>query len=111
MSSTTIYPGQLVVMDPSDQRLFEFDWDTLNLETGVEITTSTFTITALKQVGLTALTKDNESILSGNRRTQLRLLATTGTVGDRYEIANKIVTNENPSEQKERSFKVLIQNR
>lgn len=111
MSSTTIYPGQLVLMDPNDKRLFNFDWDTLNLETGVEITTSTFTITALKQIGVTALTKDNEVILSGNRSTQLRLLATTGTVGDKYEIANKIVTNENPSEQKERSFKVLIQNR
>lgn len=112
MSATVVVsPGGFVTLDPNDQRLFTFDWDTLNLEPGVTIATSTFTITTLRQSGPTALTKDNEIILVGGRSSQVRLLATTATLGDRYEVANKIVTNEIPSEQKERSFKVSIENK
>jgi hypothetical protein len=54
------------------------------------------------------LTKDSESILAGTRKTQVRLLA--GTLGQIYEIANKIVTSETPAQTKERSFRVLIEN-
>src|SRR5688572_33403585 len=93
-----INPGGFVQLDPSDIRLFTFDWDA-NLTTGATISTSTFTITVIKQNGLTALTKDNEAILSGSRRTQLRLNATTASLGDNYEIANKVVTNESPSQK------------
>jgi hypothetical protein len=109
--SETISPGQLVVLDPSDIRVFTFDWGTANLPVGVTITTSTFTITVRKQNGMTALTKDNESIVSGSRSTQVRLNATTATLGDGYTINNKIVTNEAPAQTKERSFNVLIEDR
>jgi 2-keto-3-deoxy-galactonokinase len=109
--SETISPGQLVVLDPSDIRVFTFDWGTSNLPVGVTISTSTFTITVRKQNGLTALTKDNETIISGNRSTQLRLNATTATLGDKYIVANKIVTSESPAQTKERSFNVLIEDR
>jgi hypothetical protein len=111
--STTIEAGGLLVLDPSDKRVIQFDWDTDALPAGVEIATpsgSTFTITAIQQSGLTALTKDQESIVSGNRKTQLRLVATTATVGDRYLVANQIVTNESPAQTIERQFEVLIQN-
>jgi uncharacterized membrane protein len=109
--STTIHTGELITLDPSDIRLFTFDWDADNLDATVTITTSTFTITVVKQNGVTALTKDSESILSGNRKTQLRLNATTATLGDRYVVANKIVTNETPAQTKEQSVNAVIQDR
>jgi hypothetical protein len=109
MSTITIKSGGLVTKDPSDVKVFTVDWDTSNLGVGVTITTSTWTITAIKpSTSDTALTKDNESILAGNRKTQVRL--TAGTVHQTYEIANKIVTNETPAQTKEKSFRVLIQN-
>lgn len=58
---------------------------------------------------VTPLTKDSESILvATNRTTQVRLSG--GTLGQLYEIANRIVTNETPSQTKEKSFRVLIEN-
>ncbi len=57
----------------------------------------------------TALTKDSESILvATNRTTQVRLSG--GTLGQVYDIANRIVTNETPAQTKEISFSVLIEN-
>lgn len=110
MSTVTLHPGDLIVLDPSDKRVVVFDWSALNLATGVTISTSTFTISVIKQNGVTALTKDNPSILSGTRKTQVRLDATTATLGDLYELANAIVTSETPSQTKEQSVRILIQN-
>lgn len=111
--SVTITAGGLVVLDPGDKRVIQFDWGTDTLAAGVEIASSgsTFTITAIKQNGATALTKDQESIVTGNRKTQLRLLATTATAGDRYRVDNTIVTNESPAQTHDQGFYVLIQNR
>lgn len=106
----TIRTGGLFVLDPSDKRVIQFDWDTEGLPADVEIGTSTFTIGVLKQNGATVLTKDNPSIVSGNRSTQVRLDATTATVGDKYTLANTIVTNESPSQTIERQITVLIEN-
>jgi hypothetical protein len=109
MSVVTILPGALVPKDPSDIKVYQFDWDTNNLAATVTITTSSWTITAIKPSRVDAvLTKDQESILAGSRKTQMRL--TAGTLGQTYEIANKIVTNETPAQTKERSFRVLITN-
>lgn len=109
--STTINPGGLLTLDPSDKRVILFNYDnTSTLATGVEISTSTWTITAIRQAG-TALTSDNPSIVTGNRKTQVRLDATTATVGDVYELANKIVTNETPAQTIERSIRVLVESR
>jgi hypothetical protein len=111
MSTVTISPGALVTKDPSDIKVYVFDWDTNNLAVGVTISgVPVWTITAVKPSTTdTNLTKDNESVLAGSRKTQVRLLG--GTVGQTYEIANKIVTNETPAQTKERSFRVLIQDR
>ena len=109
MSVVVISPGDLVTKDPADIKVYQFDWDTENLPATVTISTSTFTITAISpSLTDTVLTKDQESILSGNRKTQLRL--SVGTVGQVYEIANKIVTSETPAQTKERSFRVLVEN-
>ena len=103
----TIEDGGLATKDPADESVYQFNWDTRFLAVGVTITTSTFTIIAVEPLGDTALTKDSESIVTGNRRTQLRLLA--GTVGAKYRINNLIVTNETPSQKKERSFFVKVE--
>jgi len=71
-----------------------------------------------------SLSKDNPSILSApnativcertvgaSRVTQVRLIGTTATLGDEYELANTIVTDETPTQTKEQSIRVLVQNR
>lgn len=109
MATVTISPGALVAKDPADIKVYQVDWDTSNLGVGVTITTSTWTITALRPTPSDAtLTKDNESVLAGSRITQVRLSG--GTLNQTYEIANKIVTNESPAQTKERSFQVLVTN-
>jgi hypothetical protein len=76
----------------------------------VSITDSDWTITAIRQNGVTALTKDNESIVTGDRKTQVRLLATTATEGDLYWVSNKITTDESPAQEIEQRFKVKVEN-
>lgn len=108
--STTIRTNGLLVLDPSDKRVIQWDWDTeTGLPASVTITASVFTIQAIQQSGATALTKDNEGVVAGNRNTSLRLLATTATAGDSYWVSNKITTNETPAQEIERRIKVLIQ--
>jgi hypothetical protein len=108
--STSIRAGGLLVLDPSDKRVIQFDWDAEALASGVEISTKTITITPIQQADAAAdLTSDNESLVSGNRKVQVRLLATTATVGDSYWVACKVVTNETPAQEIEQRIKVLIQ--
>jgi hypothetical protein len=109
MATVTILPGDQVTKDPADSKVFVFDWDTNNLAATVTISTSVWTISAISPSQTDAvLTKDNESILTGTRKTQVRLLA--GTLGQTYEIANRISTSETPSQTKERSFRVRVEN-
>ena len=105
---TIIHSGELLLMDPSDKRVIQMDWDAL--PDGVTINSQVYTITTIKQVGATVLTKDNESIVAGSRATQLRLLATTATAGDKYQVSNKITTTESPAQEIERSYFVRIEN-
>jgi hypothetical protein len=120
----TIREGELVTKDPSDSKVYVFDWDLDNLSATATLTESTFTITALSPSTIdTALTKDTEArltsaqattatgrvVILNNRVTQLRLIA--GTLGQTYQIANAVVTDETPAQTKERSFRLLIQNR
>lgn len=106
---STVPDGSLLRKDPSDVRVFTLDWDAENLADGVTIVTSTWTITAIAPSSSdTALTKDNDVVLSGLRKTQVRLLA--GTLGQLYDVTNRILTSESPTQTKERSFRVLIEN-
>jgi hypothetical protein len=183
MSIVTVPDGALVTQDPSDQVFYQFDWDTDNLGTGVEIDTSTFKITPLNVAAealfqtvtswvydgaltaivtfptphgyvafdditfsganesdinrtwtvdsVTSLTVslgfgapaaftatgtitaaigiDEVSILAGNRYTQFRFR--NSTLGAKYRISNRIVTNESATQTKERSIDVLIEDR
>jgi hypothetical protein len=112
VSVYTIEAGGVVQLDPSDRRVLQFNWDNEDvLASGVEISSSTWTITPIRQADENAdLTKDNESLVAGNRKTQVRLIATTASDGDRYEVANTIVTNEVPAQTIEQSFRVVVQN-
>jgi hypothetical protein len=106
MAAQTIDPGDLVVKDPSAIKVYQFDWTSYLTDLGVEtIAQSSFTITGPDSV----LTKDNESVIVGNLKTQLRLSA--GTLGATYIVANKIVTNASPANTDERSFFVLVEDR
>src|SRR5262245_9661917 len=125
MSIVTVPAGTLITLDTRDIRNIAWDWDLKNLRAGVTIISSEFTITVLRQSGATSLTKDNEiqltatqattafdrPVAADNRGTQLRLNATTATLNDRYEVANKITTNETSGQTKEQSIEVLIQQR
>ena len=105
--TTEIHSGGLLIKDPNSSEVYTVKWDVehFSAQPTVQIATSTFTITGTDAV----LTKDNEVILAGNRQTQLRLLA--GTLGAKYTVTNRIITNETPAQTKDASFKVLIQNR
>lgn len=125
MSVLVVKPGDVVILDPSESRLVVFDWDRRSLASSVQISTSTFTITALQQAGGTALTKDNPAILTASeattalertvsvasRATRVRLIATTATLGDEYELENVIVTDESPTQTKAGSVRIRIGNR
>lgn len=115
MSVVTVLPGDDVTLDPSDSRVIMFDFDVLNLPVGVTLTNAAtsygLTITALKQGGLTALTMDNQALLAGSRKVQARFIATTATRGDKYRVSCKGTTNESPSQDKEYSIFVSIENK
>lgn len=109
MSTVTIVPGGLVTFDPNDKRTITFDFDQLNLAAAVTLASYLITITPIQQNGVTVLSKDNESLLAGNRKIIARFLATTATLGDRYRVSVKGVTNETPAQEKEYSIVIAVQ--
>ena len=100
-------PGDLILKDPSSDEPQGFDWTAWLAELGgsVTITTSTWTITGSDAV----LTYHDGSIVAGALKTQAYFAA--GTVGVKYMVVNRIVTNSSPAVTDERSFYVLVQNR
>lgn len=114
MATVTVKPGDLVVLDPSDKKSITFDFDALNLATGVQLTNSSpsygITIAAIKQAG-TALTFDTAALVTGNRKVSARFLATTATKGDKYRVSCKGTTNETPVQEKEYSIFIQIEDR
>lgn len=100
-------PGSLVLKDPSSDEPQGFDWTVWLAELGASVTiaTSTWTITGPDAV----LTKHDESIVTGNRKTQAYFAA--GTQGKKYTVTNRVVTNSAPAVTDERSFLYLVQSR
>ena len=100
-------PGDLITKDPLADEPQGMDWTNYLAEIGalVQIQTSTWTISGPDS----ALTKHDESIVTGGLKTRLWLAA--GTPGAKYTVTNHIVTNSSPPVTDERSFKVLVQNR
>ena len=115
MATVTVFPGALITLDPSDKKVIVFDFDALNLAAGVELTNTGpsfgITIAVIRQNGATALTFDNAGLVTGNRKVQARFLATTATLGDKYTVSVKGITNEAPVQEKEYSITILIQDR
>jgi len=108
--STTVKDGSTITKDPSDISVYTFDWDAEHLATGVSISTSTWTLTGVSgDVTTTPMTKDQPSIVTGNRKTQIRLSA--GAAGSVWKLDNAIVTDESPSQQKERSIRIRVEQR
>jgi hypothetical protein len=123
MSARVIQDGGQVIKDSNDTKTYCVDWRDM-FGASVQINTSTWTITAISPSTTDAvLTKDNEAILTAaqattaleetvdeeNLVTRVRLAA--GTNGQKYQVANKVVTNESPTQTIERSFFVLVEDR
>lgn len=111
MATVTIYPGDTITLDPSDKKVVLFDFNALNLAAAVTLSSYVVTIAAIKQSGGTALTKDNEALAGSSRMVTMRLLATTATLGDHYQVSVKGVTSETPAQEKEYSIFVRVLNR
>jgi len=94
----------LVRLSPYEQKVYKFDWSG-QLAVGVTIDESDFFFTAIRPKRDTSLTLDNETILADERSTWVRL--STPTEGAKYEIANRITTNESPSRTLQESFFLL----
>lgn len=100
-------PGSLVLKDPSSDEPQGFDWTLwlAELGAGVVIGTSTWTITGVDAV----LTKHDETIVSGAKKTQAYFAA--GTSGKKYVVTNHVITNSAPPVTDERSFSYLVMDR
>lgn len=108
--STTVKDGATITKDPSDISVYTFDWDAEHLATGVSISTSTWTLTGVSgDTTNTPMTKDQPSIVTGNRKTQIRLSA--GAAGSVWKLDNAIVTDESPAQTKERSIRIRVEQR
>ena len=101
--STNILSSGLVTKDPDSAEVFVVDWGQQRLATAVTIDTSTWTVTGADAT----LVDDEASILSGSRKTQIRL--TGGTLHKLYTVTNTIVTNESPAQTLDASFDVWIE--
>lgn len=105
-------PGPITIMDKglaekdSDESLvYVFDFDGANLPDGVELVSSgTVVITPIESPAV--LIDDNQSLLAGNRKVQVRLAG--GTIGTRYRVALRVTTNESPNQIKEKYFLLHI---
>lgn len=100
-------PGSLVVKDPSSDEPYGFDWTAWLSELGVGVLVGTSTWTIAGPDAL--LTKHDETILAGSLKTQAYFAA--GTVGKKYTITNRVVTNSSPAVTDERSFQYLVTHR
>lgn len=96
----SVSPGQTLQKDPDAELTYQFDWSAWL--GSAEIATSTFTLTGADA----DLTKDNPSIVTGNQKTQVRLLG--GTAGLTYLLTNRITTNESPAQTDDRTIRIKI---
>lgn len=99
----TVRPDAVLTKDANENLNYIFDWtDWIGATT---IATSTYTISEAPDA---ILTKDNEAIVAGSKKTSVRLLG--GTFSKKYRITNKITTTDSPVQTVERSFYVRVIN-
>lgn len=97
---TTVLPKETIYKDPSAELTYRFDWsDWLG---DAAITTSTFTIAGPDA----ELTQDNAGLDATNQIAHVRLLG--GTLGEKYTVTHRIVTDESPNQTDERSVFIKI---
>ena len=97
----SVAPGHLFIKDPNSELLYHFDW-TDWLQTGAEIASYTLTVDPVSA----GLTYDNDAIEAGGKKVQVRVIG--GTLGKKYNLECKIVTNETPTQTDERSVDYQI---
>lgn len=101
--SVEIDSGGLLKKDPDAVRVYQMDYDQRSLDADATISTSTWSASGPDS----SLTLDQASVVTGNRKTQIRLSG--GTLNKVYTVTNRIVTNETPAQTIDASFDVLIQ--
>ena len=95
--------GITIVKDPESEVFYGMDWSAwLGAAT---IAVSDWSVSGPD----TALTFDNDSLVTGSRSTQLRLVG--GTVGTVYTVTNRITTAETIPQTDDRSFFVRVHER
>jgi hypothetical protein len=97
-------PGDEVLKDPDAVLVYSWNWDAW-LASDAQISSSTWIITGPDA----ALTKANEIVAPGARASRLKLSG--GTLGKRYTVTNRIVTNESPAQTEDRSIKIRVASR
>lgn len=99
--------SQPLIKDPDSTEPVSVDWSDYleELGSGVQILTSTWFVTGPDA----ALVSSASTVLSGRLQTQTFLSG--GTLGVRYTVTNRIVTNSTVAVIDDRSFHVLIQQR
>ena len=96
--------GGLALKDPSAANWPRgIDWTDYLAEIGASETISSSTWT----ISPSGLTEASSSIVTGSKKTQIRL--SSGTAGVRYTVTNTITTSSGVVD--ERSFYVLVQDR
>lgn len=110
--STTVDAGATITKDPSDIRVYTFDWSEDNLPVGVTIASQTVTVTALApsttDTALVASTTGSGLGITGSSR-KVTLQLSGGTLGQLYQVTSEIVTSETPAQTKQQSFLLLVE--
>ncbi len=99
----SLQPGGLITKDPSSTRNGQFNWTAWFEDAGAAIATPTVTVAG----------PDASLVVSGvavSNSQKVIYQVTGGTVGVRYTVTCRIVTNESPAQTDERSFTVLMEN-
>jgi len=103
MTVPTIRPSGEIVKDPNAFKVYQFDWTAYLTNIGRTINTSTFIVTGPDAM----LTTDNPSVITGDLKTQVRILG--GTPGGEYTLTNRIVTTGSPTQGDDKSILVFVQ--
>lgn len=103
-----ISPGDHELLDKGDVRVFRFNFDRLNLPAGVALNTHQITVNPIQQSGAGVLSFDSDAIVDNNRNVRVRLNPAAAAVGDLYQVVCTVVTNENPTQTKQRDFFIRV---
>jgi hypothetical protein len=98
----TILDDQVAEKRTGESFVYEFNYDE-HLATGVELASvGTFTL----QPSDGQLTKDNPSLVTGNRKVRIRLIG--GKTQKTYAVSHSASTNETPAQTVDKRFFLFI---